>query len=322
MFAKVHNLNEFKKIFFFALIIFLPTLVFASFDTNLKYGSRGTAVAELQDFLENQGIFTGKIDGIFGLGTQKAVKTFQIKNRLNGDGYFGLSSRTKANFLLTSPAKISNVETANEIRIRNFELLQAPHLITFGEALDIANYVSDLTKIRPAFLLSIFQEELELEKFDMCYVTNFKTGDGIRVTDNLIRPRTMHPTRDVPLFLKITKELGKDPLKTLVTCPMSFGWGGAMGPADFIPSTWILYKKQIENINKKPADPWNIDDAFLAAGLFLRDAGAKSKTYSGEWKAAMIYFSGSANSPHTFYANGALKIAEKIQKDIELIEKK
>ena len=215
---------------------------------------------------------------------------------------------------------IKNNEAADEIRARNFELLQAPYPITFGEALGMANYVSKLTKIRPAFLLAIFQEELALEKFDMCYVTNLETGDGIRVTDNLVRPKTMHPTRDVPPFIDIMKELGRDPLNTLVTCPMSFGWGGAMGPADFIPSTWILYKQKIESITKKPADPWNSSDAFLAAGLFLSDTGAKSKTYSGEWKAAMIYFSGSASSPHHFYADGALKIAEKIQKDIVVIE--
>ncbi len=211
------------------------------------------------------------------------------------------------------------ITEADKIKAKTFKLLQAES-VTFAEALDMANYVSELTKIRPAFLLAILQEELALEEFDMCYLTNTKTGDGIRVTDNLIRPKTMHPTRDVPPFLKITKELGKDPLKTLVTCPMSFGWGGAMGPADFIPSTWVLYEKKIENITKKPADPWDTKDAFLAAGLFLSDAGAKSKTSAGERKAAMIYFSGSANSPHTFYADGAMKIAEEIQKDIEVIE--
>jgi hypothetical protein len=313
---------NFKKIFVLVLIIFLPTYAFAFFDVDLKYGSRGTAVVELQDFLKDQEIFFGDADGVFGSVTFRAVQIFQTKNRLRGDGYFGPGSRAKAKSLLSSPTKISNIPAMDEIRIRNFELLQAPREITFGEALEIANYVSELTKIRSAFLLAILQEELELEKFDMCYLTDLKTGEGLRITDNLIKPKTMHPTRDIPSFLKITKGLEKDPLNTPITCPMSFGYGGAMGPADFIPSTWMLYKKQIENITGKPADPWNIYDAFLAAGLFLRDAGAKSKTYSGEWKAAMIYFSGSANSPHHFYADGAMKIAEKIQKNIDIIQKK
>ena len=211
--------------------------------------------------------------------------------------------------------------SAQDIRDRNFELLQSPRQITFGEALAIANHVADLTQIRPAFLLAITQEELNLEKTDMCYVTNWKTGEGIRPTDGKILQNTMEPKHDVPAFLKITKALGKDPAKTLVTCPMSFGTGGAMGPADFIPSTWMLYKKRLEKITGKPSDPWSIEDALLAEGLFLSDVGAKSKNHDGEWKAAMIYFSGSAKSTHTFYADGALKLAESIQKDIDAISK-
>ena len=212
-----------------------------------------------------------------------------------------------------------DLSPVEKIKAKTFELLQVQP-ITFGEALDIANYVSDLTKIRPAFLLAITQEELVLEKLDMCYLADIKSGNGIRITDGKIRPKTMHPTKNIPLFLRITKELGKDPLKTPITCPMSFGWGGAMGPADFIPSTWVSYEKKIEAITKEPADPWNVRDAFLAAGLFLADTGAKSKTYSGEWKAAMTYFSGSPNSPYHFYADGVMKIAEEIQKDIDIVE--
>ena len=140
----------------------------------------------------------------------------------------------------TALAPVSDISPVEKIKAKTFELLQVSP-ITFGEALDIANYVSELTKIRPAFLLAITQEELVLEKLDMCYLADIKSGNGIRITDGKIRPKTMHPTKNIPLFLRITKELGKDPLKTPITCPMSFGWGGAMGPADFIPSTWVSY---------------------------------------------------------------------------------
>ena len=202
----------------------------------------------------------------------------------------------------------------------NFELLNAQP-VTFEQAFSMAKNVEKITGVRPAFLLSIFQEELNLEKTDLCYLTNLKTGEGIKQTDGQVRLKTMKPDRDVADFIKITKELGKDPLKTLVTCPMSFGWGGAMGPADFIPSTWMRYKDKIEKITGKLSDPWNTQDAFWAAGLYLSDSGAKTQTYEGEFDAAMIYFSGSANSPYTFYAKGASNIANQIQSNIDIIER-
>jgi len=93
-----------KKIllFVFALSIILPTLAFASFDTSLKYGSSGSAVTKLQNFLQTQGLYSGKIDGSFGPGTVNAVKAFQSANGLQADGYFGLASRTKANSVLAT----------------------------------------------------------------------------------------------------------------------------------------------------------------------------------------------------------------------------
>ena len=87
--------------------IFVPIFVFASFEASLKYGSRGESIIELQDFLQDQGVYSGKVDGRFGLGTRKAVIAFQLVNKLNGDGYFGLSSRNKANLILVAELKPS-----------------------------------------------------------------------------------------------------------------------------------------------------------------------------------------------------------------------
>lgn len=99
-----------------AIIVF-PTLTFASFDTSLKYGSRGDAVSELQDFLTDQNVYTGKVDGKFGLGTFKAVKAFQTANSLSVDGYFGKASREAAQTLLAAELKTSDdaevAETGN-----------------------------------------------------------------------------------------------------------------------------------------------------------------------------------------------------------------
>ncbi|MEK7539568.1 MAG: peptidoglycan-binding domain-containing protein [Patescibacteria group bacterium] len=92
----------------FALSILLPTLAFASFDTSLKYGSRGDAVLELQDLLVAQGFLKGKVDGRYGLVTVNAVKAFQTANGLSSDGYFGKASRAKVSLILADQLQSSD----------------------------------------------------------------------------------------------------------------------------------------------------------------------------------------------------------------------
>lgn len=211
---------------------------------------------------------------------------------------------------------------AAEIKARLFELAGVPEAPTFGEALDIAKYVEGITGVRPAFLLAVLEQESAIgQNVGQCYLANTNTGAGVKANGSgQTVPRTMHPTRDVPHFLNITQELGRDPFKTLVSCPMSFGWGGAMGPAQFIPSTWVLYKDRVKSIIGS-ADPWSIKDSFLAAGLYLADYGAAKKTRDAEWRAAMIYFSGSTNSRYSFYGNSVLSRADRIESWIQDIEK-
>lgn len=212
---------------------------------------------------------------------------------------------------------------AAEIRKRIFELVGVPEAPTFGEALDLAYYVESVTGVRPALILAVLTQESNIGKnVGQCYLSNPKTGAGVRINDSDREiPRVMKPSRDVSPFLNITKALGRDPYGTPVSCPMSFGWGGAMGPAQFIPSTWNLYKDRAAEITGKTADPWDIRDAFLAAALYLSDYGAVNQTYNSEWKAVMIYFSGSTNPRYRFYGDSVMGLANKYQVDIETIEK-
>lgn len=92
----------------FLALVLVPVISFASFDVSLKYGSKSDAVIELQDFLTDQNVYTGKSDGKFGLGTLRAVKAFQTANGLTADGYFGIASRTKASSLLADLLKPSD----------------------------------------------------------------------------------------------------------------------------------------------------------------------------------------------------------------------
>ena len=210
---------------------------------------------------------------------------------------------------------------AAEIRSRIFELIGVAQAPTFGQAYEIAKTISKTTGIRPAFLLAVITQESNLGKnVGQCNCTSCKHPE-------ISWKEIMKESRDWKPFLEIAKGLGKDPNNTPVSCPLYLngkrvGYGGAMGPAQFIPSTWLIYKPKIEAITGKvPADPWNISDAFLAAALYLKDYGAASQTYNSEWRAAMIYFAGSTKSQYRFYGDSVMSIAKSLEDDISAIEK-
>ena len=230
---------------------------------------------------------------------------------------------TEAQYQKYLKEKEAAEKEAAKIRARIFELIGVPEAPTFGEALDIAKYVERITGVRPAFLLAVMTQESNIGKnVGQCYLVDSKTGEGARVATGKKEPRTMNPSRDVPHFLNICQELNRDPYNTLVSCPMEYGWGGAMGPAQFIPSTWIRYRDRVKEITGKPADPWDIKDDFLAAALYLADYGSAKQTKDTEWKAAMIYFSGTTNPEFRFYGDSVLSIASRYEEDIKAIERR
>ncbi len=92
-----------------ALILVFTVLIFASYvkkeDTGAihtlsKLGSRGNEVRQIQKKLRELGYYSGSVDGIYGTGTQKAVRSFQKNCGITADGiagpktlrYLGLSS--------------------------------------------------------------------------------------------------------------------------------------------------------------------------------------------------------------------------------------
>jgi peptidoglycan hydrolase CwlO-like protein len=222
--------------------------------------------------------------------------------------------------------KESLQKKAAEIRKRIFQLVGISKAPTFGEAYEVAKWVQKITGIRPAFLLAVLKQESDLGRnVGQCYLKNIQTGAGIRISTGEQVERVMAPgppyssRNDVALFLNITKSLGRDSFSTPVSCPMSYGWGGAMGPAQFIPTTWENYKPRLSSILGRTPDPWRVEDAFLAAGLYLADYGATSRP--GEYNAALMYFSGTTDPAYSWYANSILAIANGFEKDIEVLEK-
>ncbi len=200
---------------------------------------------------------------------------------------------TKGNEALYQKDLQEKQKRAEEIRAILFPLRDSGE-ISFGLALDYANEISAKTGIRPAFLLAIFQQESGFGRnVGSCYLRVVATGAGVGKNTGTVFEDVMKPDRDVEPFLNITKRLGLDPFNTPVSCPQTGGYGGAMGPAQFIPSTWILFESRImKALGTTIANPWHARDAFTAAGLYLTDLGADPKSYTSERNAACRYFSG------------------------------
>ena len=188
---------------------------------------------------------------------------------------------------------------AQEIRKRIFELAQvsdteAPN---YEEAYAYAKYAGDITGVRPAVILGLLEVESAIGKnVGQCNCAGKTFCKYPKITWKQIMPKSSWSA-----FEKITAELGLDPNTTPISCSVSGNAvqaGGAMGPAQFMPSTWLnlKYKTRVETITGViPANPWRVKDAFLAAGLYLKDWGADTKILSKEIGAVTAYLCGTSS---------------------------
>ncbi|OGF62874.1 hypothetical protein A2662_00335 [Candidatus Giovannonibacteria bacterium RIFCSPHIGHO2_01_FULL_45_33] len=215
-------------------------------------------------------------------------------------------------------------KTAANIRSQLFLLTGSPS-ISFEKAIEYANLAERATGIRPAFLLGVITQETNLgANIGQCLMTNNpKNGDGVGKNTGTAITGIMKPTRDVTPYLQITSELGLDFKLMPVSCPQSGGYGGGMGPAQFIPSTWAgIAPRVAKATGSKPPNPWDAKDGFAAAAIYLTDLGAGTQTYNAEWTAAMKYFAGSnwQKSAYRFYGDDVMAIAKKYQDQIDLLQ--
>jgi len=202
--------------------------------------------------------------------------------------------------------------------------------IPFGVALQYAEAAKIQTGVRPAFVLAILQKESNLgANVGSCVITNLFTGETKGVNTGRTFANGIHPTRDLPILQGILNTLGRDPFQTKVSCPVArvAGYGGAMGPAQFIPSTWNLMVKKISSaLNKSTPDPWIPADAIMASSIFLGDLGASTQDWTNERTAACRYYSGktcySRGRPNVGlgYGNSVMRRAASIQRDIDFLQ--
>jgi membrane-bound lytic murein transglycosylase B len=233
-----------------------------------------------------------------------------------------LLAKTKGQEALYRQLKNAQELTAAQIRAKLFPLRDAQG-IQFGTAVEHAKTASRLTGVRPALILAILSQESDLGKnVGQCYITDLATGDGKGKNTGTPFPGTMKVPRDTVPFERIMNALGRDWSTTPVSCPLPGGYGGAMGPTQFIPSTWAGYEARIKSaLGVAASDPWNPLHAITATGLYLADLGAGAGSYEAEHRAAAQYYAGSrwATSGQG-YANSVMGKAANFQRDIDVLE--
>lgn len=212
---------------------------------------------------------------------------------------------------------------ANEIRSKLFKLAGGGAAIPFETALAYAQSAASRTgtSIEPAFVLAVLTQESNLgANVGKCYVTDINAGTGTNTTGTKTFSNLMKAPRDTVPFVNILNRLGYSMEKTVVSCPIAgvAGYGGAMGPAQFIPSTWKIFEERLKAALGRDSNPWNAEDAFTASAMYLSDLGGASGTYSGEIKAACKYY-GSGGTTCS-YGKSVMKLRDSIEADIEYLQ--
>ncbi len=229
---------------------------------------------------------------------------------------------------------------AEAIRSALFDLRDASG-ISFAKALEYANLASSKTGVRPALILAILEQESDMGKN---VGTCNRAGDPPSKNYTVIMPGPLHYANylangksctgaaspcswrdDQTIFKEITTKLGMDYNTTPLSCPIASvgGWGGAMGPSQFIPTTWRSYEDKLSQLlGIKTPNPWNPEHSFTATALYLADVGATAHTYTAEKTAAAKYYAGGnyLQGPGQSYGNSVIAKAERHQANIDFLK--
>jgi peptidoglycan hydrolase CwlO-like protein len=216
-------------------------------------------------------------------------------------------------------------KSAAQIRSQIFKLLGGGEL-PFGEAVKIAKVAEGATGVRAAFTLAVLTQESSVNgvigaNLGKCYYNDPRRNPSGTVMSN----------QQKSVFLALMSELKLDPAKTPVSCPIvsDGAYGGAMGPAQFMPATWQIYKERVTTITgNEPPSPFNNADAFTATALYLKDGltGCQSiyKTiFSQENCAAAKYYAGGSWRSYMSVGRYGYRVAERaadFEEDIEILE--
>lgn len=203
--------------------------------------------------------------------------------------------------------------------------------ISFGDALKIIQPYESTVGVDSALILAVLFQESAVDS---------TIGKNIgKCTYNQASPcgvsgKTVMSDTQKPTYLKIMNDLGLNAETSPVSCPIcrDGNYGGAMGPAQFMPVTWDGIAQRVANIiGVSYPSPFENRAAFVAAGVLLKDNQTRCKTAFTKkndiWScSASKYYgglslSGSRLTSFMKYGYGAsvLKRALQFEKDIETL---
>lgn len=228
------------------------------------------------------------------------------------------------------------IKKQNQIKNRLFRTVGGEEL-TFGEALKLVQPYESRIGVDSALVLAVLTQESAI---------NGTIGKNIgKCTYNQSSPclsgKTVMSDSQKKSFLAITYDLGLDENEVPVSCPIcrDGNYGGAMGPAQFMPTTWWNidtlsgYKNRIASVlGISNPSPFKSLDAFTGTALYLKDAQDRCiKSFSKKtdiWAcSASKYYgglalSGSRLTNYMYYGYGAsvAKRAVQFQADIDTLD--
>ena len=170
-------------------------------------------------------------------------------------------------------------------------------VVSTSDVTQAAKIAGAATGVRPAFILGELTQESGLGRFTGgCYYKNTR-----------VKPA------DTAAFKSIMGDLGYNINSKKISCSASYGYGGAMGIAQFMPTTWLGYESKISAMTgHKPPDPWSVTDGVVGMAIKLANGGAASK--GGEYAASMLYYCGTTHPSNPTIKKACNNYAANVQR--------
>ncbi|MCK4591897.1 lytic murein transglycosylase [Candidatus Parcubacteria bacterium] len=215
------------------------------------------------------------------------------------------------------------------LRAQLYDLQSLGQKIEIDDAFSAAKLIGSAIGVRPAYLLGILKVESNLGK---------NTGSGNWEDDMYgcyMRLSKIYPLRkahyikraetEKNAFFSIVDRLNLDPMSVRVSKEPTYGCGGAMGPAQFIPSTWLAYESRVSSVTRHyPPNPWNLTDAMAAMAVKVSDIpGVIGGDYNSEYEAAGRYLGGRSwrTKGLFFYPNKVMLYANLYEEELNSLDK-